>query len=83
MRKSSSEEIRINAHDARQLKGNAEYNRFTQIIRDEQVKAFTDSSATDIVVREEAHAILRALNLIDGKLDSFINDETIILEKKG
>ena len=52
-----------------------------QQVRDDQLRLFADSSASDVDVREDAHAILRAVNQIEIKLDASIQAE-IILDRK-
>ena len=53
-----------------------------QGVRDDQIKVFTDSVAADVAAREEAHAIMRALNLIEMKLDAAITAETFLDRKQ-
>ena len=47
-------------------------------VRESQVQAFLSTAAGDTAAREEAHAIIRALNMIDGELDAAIAAQTII-----
>lgn len=42
-------------------------------LRERQKNAFADSAAGDMEIREEAHAILRALNLIEQTLQSDVD----------
>jgi hypothetical protein len=74
-------EIRINADEAKRLKNDTAFKNFMQQVRDDQMRLFADSSASDVDVREDAHAILRAVNQIEIKLDASIQAE-IILDRK-
>ena len=76
------EAIRINADEAKWLMASDAYIKFTAMVRDEQIEAFTSSTASDTMAREEAHAILRALDQLDGKLHAALSAQTI-LDKKG
>ena len=71
-----SKDIRIQADEAKRLKTDTAFLQFVQYVRDGQVKAFMDSSATDVEAREEAHAIMRALNEIQIRIDATIAAET-------
>ena len=74
-------EIRINAEEAKRLKNDTAFKKFMQQVRDDQLRLFADSSASDVDVREDDHAILRAVNQIEIKLDASIQAE-IILDSK-
>ena len=74
-------EIRINTNEAKRLKNDTAFKNFMQQVRDDQLRLFADSSASDVDVREDAHAILRAVNQIEIKLDASIQAE-IILDRK-
>ena len=77
-----STEIRIKADEARRLKSDTAFLSFVQGVRDDQIKVFTDSVASDVEAREEAHAIMRALNQIEMKLDAAITAETFLDRKQ-
>ena len=51
-------------------------------LREEQKTVFADSSADEVEKREDAHAILRALNAIEVPLRADV-DAMALLEKKG
>ena len=51
-------------------------------LREEQKTVFADSSAQEVEKREDAHAILRALNAIEVSLKADV-DAMALLEKKG
>ena len=74
-------EIRINAEEAKRLKNDTAFKNFMQQVRDDQLRLFADSSASDVDVREEAHSIVRALNEIEITLDAAISAE-LILDKQ-
>ena len=63
-------EIRIQAEDAKRLKNDTAFTQFVEDVRNEQIRLFTTSDAQDVEQREEAHAILRALNKIEVELDA-------------
>ena len=70
-------DITIKAEEARRLKEDTAFQDFMQDVRDDQIRIFTTSGATDIELREEAHAILRALEQLQSKLDAAIDAQTI------
>ena len=69
-------EIRIKAEDAKRLKNDTAFTQFVEDVRNEQIRLFTTSDAQDVEQREEAHAILRALNKIEVELDAAISRDT-------
>ncbi len=77
-----STDIRIQADEAKRLKTDTAFLQFVQYVRDGQVKAFMDSTAPDVEAREEAHAIMRALNQIEMVLDATIAAETLLDRKQ-
>jgi len=74
-------EIRITADEAKRLKSDTAFKQFMQSVRDDQMRLFADSSASDVDVREDAHAILRAVNQIEITLDAALAAE-VILDRK-
>ena len=75
-------EIRIKAEDAKRLKNDTAFTQFVEDVRNEQIRLFTTSDAQDVEQREEAHAILRALNKIEVELDAAIMAETLLDRKQ-
>jgi len=75
-------EIRIKADEARRLKTDTAFLEFMGAVRESQVQAFLITAAGDTAAREEAHAIIRALNMINGELDAAIAAQTIIDRKQ-
>lgn len=50
-------------------------------LRDTQLRTFADSSAQEVERREDAHAILRALNAIERSLQADVDAVTLIQRK--
>ena len=75
-------EIRIQAEDAKRLKEDTAFTQFIEDVRNEQIRLFTTSDAQDVEQREEAHAILRALNKIEVQLDAAIAAKTLLDRKE-
>lgn len=50
-------------------------------LRDTQLRTFADSSAQEVEKREDAHAILRALNAIERSLQADVDAVTLIQRK--
>jgi len=75
-------ETRIKADEARRLKADSAFSTFVQEVRDDQIKVFASSGAADVAVREEAHAIMRALNQIEIKLDAATTAEKFLDRKQ-
>lgn len=77
-----STDIRIQAEEAKRLKTDTAFKQFVQDVREQQIRVFTTSAAQDVEQREEAHAIIRALNLIEVNLDAAIAAETLLDRRK-
>jgi len=75
-------EIRIQAEEAKRLKNDTAFQQFVQEVREGQMLAFANSAAQDVEKREESHAIIRALNLIEVQLDAAIAAETLLDRKR-
>ena len=75
-------DIRIQADNAKRLKDDTAFTQFVQEVRDNQMMIFANSAAQDVEKREEAHAVIRALNLIEVQLDAAIAAETLLDRKK-
>jgi hypothetical protein len=75
-------EIRIAADDAKRLKNDTAFMQFVEDVRNEQIRLFATSAAQDVEQREEAHAMLRALNQIEVQLDAAIAAETLLDRKQ-
>lgn len=75
-------ETRIKADEARRLKADGAFSAFVQEVRDDQIKVFASSGAADVAIREEAHAIMRALNQIEIKLDAATTAEKFLDRKQ-
>tara|TARA_B100001094_G_C17390235_1_gene420939 strand:- start:167 stop:403 length:237 start_codon:yes stop_codon:yes gene_type:complete len=77
-----STNIRIQAEEAKRLKSDTAFKQFIQGVREDQMRIFANSAAQDVEQREEAHAILRALNLIEVNLDAALAAETLLDRKR-
>lgn len=75
-------DAKIKAEDAKRLKNDTAFKQFVKDVRDEQIRLFTTSRAQDVEQREEAHAILRALDKIEVELDAAIMAETLLDRKQ-
>ena len=74
--------IRIQADEAKRLKNDTAFQQFVQDVRDVQLSIFTNSTASELEQREEAHAIMRALNQIEMQLDAAIAAERMLDRSK-
>jgi hypothetical protein len=63
------------------LKNDTAFQQFIQDVREQQKEVFATSGAKDIEVREEAHAIIRALEAIEINLDAAIGAERFLKER--
>ena len=70
--------IRIQADEAKRLKNDTAFMQFVQDVRDVQLSIFANSAAKEIEQREEAHAVMRALNQIEMQLDAAIAAERML-----
>ena len=73
--------IRVQADEAKRLKNDTAFQQFVQDVRDVQLSIFANSTAKEIEQREEAHAIMRALNQIEMQLDAAIAAERMLDRK--
>jgi hypothetical protein len=60
---------------------NEHFQLIMKDLRNQQLEGFANSSADEVEKREDAHAILRALNQIEYLLQADVNAEMLI-EKK-
>jgi hypothetical protein len=74
--------IRIQADEAKRLKNDTAFQQFVQDVRDVQLSIFANSTAQEVEQREEAHAIMRALNQIEMQLDAAIAAERMLDRSK-
>jgi hypothetical protein len=75
-------EIRIKAEEAKRLKNDPAFKGFMASVCETQISVFINSVAGDTHAREEAHAMVRALNLIEVNLDAAIAAETLLDRKQ-
>lgn len=62
--------VMIKADEARRLRNDTAFLQFIAAVRDKQIQHFLSSGPGDVEAREDAHAIVRALNLIEAELDA-------------
>jgi hypothetical protein len=74
-------EIRIAAEEAKRLKNDTAFQQFVNIARERQKDVFASSAAHEVERREDAHAIIRALDQILVDLDAAIAAETLMDRK--
>ncbi len=60
----------INANEARRLRDDTAFLQFVASVRQKQINHFLSSGSNDVEIREDAHAMVRALNLIEAELDA-------------
>ena len=75
-------DITLNAEEAKRLKNDTAFQQFVGDVRKVQIEVFANSAAEQVERREEAHAIIRALKLIEMELDAAIGAEKF-LNRKG
>ena len=73
----------IKADDAKRLQNNGTFKQLLEEVRENQTKVFANSAADEIERREEAHAILRAVNQLEAHLDAIVTAETLLQYRKG
>jgi hypothetical protein len=74
-------DIRIAAEEAKRLKNDTAFQQFVNIARERQKDVFASSAAHEVERREDAHAIIRALDQILVDLDAAIAAETLMDRK--
>ena len=74
--------IRIQAEEAKRLKNDTAFQQFMQDVRDVQISIFSNTAAEETQQREEAHAIMRALNQIEMQLEAAIAAERMLDRSK-
>ena len=75
-------DIIIQADEAKRLKNDTAFQQFVENVRELQKSIFANSTASQVEVREEAHAILRALDQIEIQLDAAISAERMLERNK-
>jgi len=73
--------VRLTAEEAHRLKNDTAFQQFTRDVREQQKEVFATSGAKEIEAREEAHAIIRALEVIEINLDAAIDAERFLKER--
>ena len=75
-------DVTATAQEAMRLKNDTAFQQFIKDVREQQKEVFATSGPKDIEVREEAHAIIRALEAIEINLDAAIGAETLLDRKQ-
>lgn len=75
-------DIEIRAARSGALLNNEHFVATMQELRERQKDAFANSAASDVEGREEAHAIIRALNAIEASLKGDVDAVTILKKRK-
>jgi hypothetical protein len=70
-------DVRIEAQEANRLKNDTAFKQFVESVRENQILTFRSSAACDVEQREDAHAIMRALDQIEAILEAAIAAETL------
>ena len=74
--------IRQDAFDAQRLSDDTAFKYFVAKVRQQQLDNFANSGISAISEREEAHAILRALNQIEAELDRAVTSGKLLDRKE-
>jgi hypothetical protein len=74
-------DYKVRASRAKSLQNNEIFQSILKDLRERQLEVFASSSASEVEKREDAHAILRALNEIEYILQADINAEKLITKK--
>lgn len=70
--------LKLKAEEAQRLKNDTAFKQFVGDVRNAQKEKFANSQAHEVELREDAHAIIRALNEIEINLDAAIGAEKLI-----
>ena len=75
-------DIEVRAARSKALLNHEHFIAVMQDLRERQEDAFASSAASDVEGREEAHAIIRALNAIEVSLRADVDAVTILKKRK-
>ena len=75
-------DIEQRAKRSKSLLDNEWFMETMRDLRNDQMMVFANSSAQDVEKREDAHAMLRALNAIERSLQSDVDAMTLIKRKE-
>ncbi len=75
-------DIEVRAARSKALLNHEHFIAVMQDLRERQKDAFASSAASDVEGREEAHAIIRALNAIEVSLRADVDAVTILKKRK-
>ncbi len=75
-------DIEVRAARSKALLNHEHFIAVMQDLRERQKDTFASSAASDVEGREEAHAIIRALNAIEVSLRADVDAVTILKKRK-
>jgi len=73
-----ADNLKLKAEEAQRLKNDTAFKQFVEDVRNAQKEKFVNSQAHEVELREDAHAIIRALNEIEINLDATIGAERLV-----
>ncbi len=73
-----SSNLKLKAEEAQRLKNDTAFKQFVEDVRNSQKEKFANSQAHEVELREDAHAIIRALDAIEIDLDAAIAAERLV-----
>lgn len=73
-----TDKLKLEAEEAQRLKNDTAFKQFVENVRNSQKEKFVNSQAHEVELREDAHAIIRALNEIEINLDATIGAEKLV-----
>ena len=73
-----TDKLKLEVEEAQRLKNDTAFKQFVENVRNSQKEKFVNSQAHEVELREDAHAIIRALNEIEINLDATIGAEKLV-----
>ena len=68
----------IKSAKAKALLNDETFKDVIEVLKDRQVKKFINSDKDDTITREDAHSMIRALDMVVNELQSRVNDEKFV-----
>jgi hypothetical protein len=68
----------IKSAKAKALLNDETFQNVIETLKERQVKKFINSDKDDTITREDAHSMIRALDMVVNELQSRVNDEKFI-----
>jgi len=78
----NKDDVKVRASRAKALMQSDAFTDAMKDLRDRQIAVFVDSGADELETREEAHAMVRALNRIEEALQADVDAGTILDKQK-